>query len=157
MNSLYAKSYSTYSQLSSSLLLTSFINAWGWAVMLSTLRSNIEQYPRNMLTQILWWRGLGFSNESQVTKRASTHWLSSYSHLPCIIHNVLAWFAFYNCTFLLSHPHCYNFILPQNKFKPQNIMRPQIMMLCVVLIDRWLSSHHYKWLGEVWHWPLSLL
>ncbi len=103
-------------------------------------------------------KGFGFSEWiTSDIKRLLLIGFSSYSHLPCTIHNVLACFVLCNCTLLLAHPHYYNLILPQNRFKPQNIMRPQTLMLYVVLTDKWLYSHHSKWVGEVWHWPLSLL
>ncbi len=101
-------------------------------------------------------RGFGFSRWILSDKKGLLPiGFSSYIHLMCIIHNVFMCFALWNYTFLLPHPHCHNFILPPNQFRPQNIMRPQILMLCVVLTDRWLCSQHSKWLGEVWHWHTS--
>jgi hypothetical protein len=54
------KSYLTYSQFSSNLLFTKFIDTWGWELMLSMLGSRMRQYPCNMLTQMLQWAGFGF-------------------------------------------------------------------------------------------------
>lgn len=60
LNSRNDNSYLTYSQFSSNLLFTKFIDTWGWELMLSMLGSRMQQYPCNMLTQMLQWAGFGF-------------------------------------------------------------------------------------------------
>jgi hypothetical protein len=60
LNSRNDKSYLTYSQFSSNLLFTKFIDTWGWELILSMLGSRMRQYPFNMLTQMLQWAGFGF-------------------------------------------------------------------------------------------------